>query len=116
MSVLFLSVFWQTVEVCPNGKKSFLCRRFLNTSTTTYCLLWRKSSKKTWCFRKKERAICFFLLDFNINQVDHFFRMVGVMRCLSSVEWCTKGLKEDYFQWVFQVEVVRNATKVPVER
>jgi len=57
-----------------------------------------------------------FLLDFNINQVNHFFRMVGVMRCLSSVEWCTKGFKEGYFQWVFQVEVVRNATKVPVER
>lgn len=58
----------------------------------------------------------FFLLDFNINQVYPFFRIVGVMRCLSSVEWCSKGLKEDYFQWVFRVEAARNATKAPAER
>lgn len=62
MSVLFLSVFWQTVEACPNGKKSFLCRRFLNTSTTTYCLLWCKSSKKRGVSEKKSEQYDFFYL------------------------------------------------------
>lgn len=62
MSVLFLSVFWQTVEACPNGKKSLLCRRFLNTSTTTYCLLWRKSSKKRGVSEKKSEQYDFFYL------------------------------------------------------